>query len=67
LRHGEPRVVACGDVVEDEGEGVGGDAPPHFPPGGILVGRRRVVALVLCQLMVVAVREERRPLVHLWR
>jgi hypothetical protein len=60
--HCEPRVVARGNMVEDEGEGVAGDAPPHLPPGSVPVGRRRVVALILRQLEVAALCEEHRPL-----
>jgi hypothetical protein len=56
-------VVARGDVVEDEGEGAVGDAPPQLPPGGIPVARRRDIVLVPRQLVVATLREERRPLV----
>jgi hypothetical protein len=47
LRHGQPRVVTRGYVVEDGGEGAALEAPPELPRGGVPVGRRRAVALVV--------------------
>jgi hypothetical protein len=50
-------------VVEDPGEGAALDAPLQLPRGGVLVGRRRAIALVVRQLGIAALREERRSLV----
>jgi hypothetical protein len=56
-------VVTRGYVVEDGGEGVALDAPPHLPRGGVLVGRRRAAALVVRQLYEKTPSEERRPVI----
>jgi hypothetical protein len=60
-RHRERRVVPVRDVVEYPGEGPPRSTPPPLPPLGIVVLRRRPVAIVRGDPFVALPDEEGRP------